>query len=339
MFARIRAAGLGLIAAVFIPLSAPAHALTEDLPETPILTNAFQTGWLQFGINGGRLTLDGSRGVNVATSSGGIKPRERLSVRMTGGDPMVEYELTAADQEMTIEMSSHNRFHLHRKPKDDSKVMPVEIEQPAQGAIVFRIGAKDHQQVYHFPGVWHLVVVEPELAKAHVLPLLRLLQHDWDLSKTAGEIESALVAAATDHVVPDSRRWAQWVAQLGDPQFSKREVADRQLREAGRVVLSFLEQLDRNRLDAEQQFRVRRILAVVAESEGNDTPEQVAAWLAGDTAVWLAMLSRNDLATRKLATRQLGALLGSPIHFDPTADADVRRAQIGELRATLAGER
>ena len=339
MFARIRAAGLGLIAAVFIPLSAPAHALTEDLPETPILTNAFQTGWLQFGINGGRLTLDGSRGVNVATSSGGIKPRERLSVRMTGGDPMVEYELTAADQEMTIEMSSHNRFHLHRKPKDDSKVMPVEIEQPAQGAIVFRIGEKDHQQVYHFPGVWHLVVVEPELAKAARPSAAATSPARLGPEQDCRRDRVPLVAAATDHVVPDSRRWAQWVAQLGDPQFSKREVADRQLREAGRVVLSFLEQLDRNRLDAEQQFRVRRILAVVAESEGNDTPEQVAAWLAGDTAVWLAMLSRNDLATRKLATRQLGALLGSPIHFDPTADADVRRAQIGELRATLAGER
>jgi len=337
MIARAPAGGIGLIAAVFF-LAAPVRALPGDSLETPILTNAFQTGWLQFGINGGRVTLDGSRGVNVATSSGGTKPRERLCVRMTGGDPMVEYELVVPDQQLTIEMSSHNRFHLHRKPKDGSKVVPVEIEQPAQGAMVFRIGAKDHQQVYHFPGIWHLIVIDPELARSQVLPLLRLLQHDWDLNKTADEIESALVAAATDRVVPDRRRWAQWVAQLGDPQFSKREAADRQLREAGRVVVSFLEQLDRNRLDAEQQFRIRRILAVLAESDGNDTPEQVAAWLAADAAVWLAMLARDDVGTRKLAARQLGALLGSPIHFDPAADAAARRAQIGELRVKLAGE-
>ena len=257
MIAKTPASGIGLIAAVLISLAAPARAVSGDFPETPILTNAFQIGWLQFGINGGRVTLDGSRGVNVATTSGGAKPRERLCVRMTGGDPMVEYELAVPDQELTIEMSSHNRFHLHRRPSGGSGVVPVEIEQPAQGAIVFRIGAKDHQQVHHFPGVWHLVVIEPELARAQVLPLLRLLQHGWDLNKTAGEIEAALVVAATDQAIPDKHRWAQWVEQLGDPRFSKREAADRQLREAGRVVVTFLQQLDPNRLDAEQQFRIR----------------------------------------------------------------------------------
>ena len=104
------------------------------------------------------------------------------------------------------------------------------------------------------------------------------------------------------------------------------------------MVVTFLQQLDPSRLDAEQQFRIRRITASLADSEGNDTPEQVAAWLAGDPSIWIAMLSRDDLATRKLAVRQLEALLGSPVSFDPAAEPAVRRIQIEQLRRTIAEE-
>jgi hypothetical protein len=328
--------GLALVIGVLVAV--PACAAADDLPETPILANAFRAGWLQFGIRSGRVTLDGSRGINVTTSSNGSIPREQLTIRMAGGDPIVDYQLAASDEDLTVEMSSRNRWHVHRKPKGNSKIVPIEIDQPAQGAILVRVGDKQRERTLHVAGIWHLAVIEPEVAKEHVLPLVRFLERDWDLTKTVREIETALVAAASDPNRPNRRRWTEWVEQLGDSRFAKRESADRQLRESGRMVATFLQQLDPSRLDAEQQFRVRRITASLADSEGNDTPEQVAAWLAGDPSIWIAMLSRDDLTTRKLAARQLEALLGSPVSFDPAAEPAARKIQIEQLRRTVADE-
>ena len=78
--------------------------------------------------------------------------------------------------------------------------------------------------------------------------------------------------------------------QLGDDQFTKREAADRQLREAGRVIVSYFQQLDTSCLDAEQRFRIRRIINSLTAANGDDMPEQVASLLLGDDAIWLGCL-------------------------------------------------
>ena len=44
-------------------------------------------------------------------------------------------------------------------------------------------------------GIWHLAVIEPDVAKEQVLPLVRFLERDWDLAKTVGEIETALAGS------------------------------------------------------------------------------------------------------------------------------------------------
>jgi hypothetical protein len=147
------------------------------------------------------------------------------------------------------------------------------------------------------------------------------------------------VRAAAEGDLPDPGRWAVLVEQLGDERFSRREAADRELRSLGRVVSIYLQQLDASQLDAEQHYRVRRILMALSARTDNDTPPEVAQWLAGDPVVWLAMLSRDDEPTRRLAAERLKALLDGPIAFDPAADAATRQGQIDELRLRISGRR
>ena len=122
--------------------------------------------------------------------SSGSMPREQLTIRMTGGDPIVDYQLAASDEDLAIEMSSRDRWHVRRKPKGNSKIVPIEIDQPAQVAIMVRLGDKPQERTLHVAGIWHLAVIEPDLAKEQVLPLVRFLERDWDLTKTVGEIEN-----------------------------------------------------------------------------------------------------------------------------------------------------
>ena len=145
--------------------------------------------------------------------------------------------------------------------------------------------------------------------------------------------------AASVGRLPDRRRWDPLVEQLADERFSRREAADRELRSAGPVVLSYLQGLDFNRLDAEQQYRIRRIVRSLSRQTGDDTAEKFAPQLLADPDLWLALLSRQEESARRLAARQLEAILGQPIRFDPAADNATRKTQIERLQAKIRSNR
>jgi hypothetical protein len=130
---------------------------------------------------------------------------------------------------------------------------------------------------------------------------------------------------------------AALVEQLADIQFGARQEADRQLREIGTGALPYLRSLDFSALDAEQQFRVRRIVATFADAAQEDVPVQVARRLLSDPQVWLSLLTRDDAQQRAAACDHLSQLLGEPIEFDPAADAAVRERQLAALRGQFGG--
>ena len=312
----------------------PAEELPKP-PSTPKLADAVERGWLRAGIVSGRIVLNGNRMVNLNDRLEPGGSGERLSIRNAGDGLRVDYELPTAEEQVVIQVTGESQFLARRSPKGDSSLDPVEFRQPAEGPLWLTVGPKEQSRTCQAASLWHLFLVEPETCREHLAPLLGVLNHEWDLSKTAREVETALVRAAVEAEAPDPRRWAALVEQLGDPRFSRREAADRELRALGRVLLTYLEQLDPSRLDAEQHYRVRRILMTLAAGTENDTPSQIAAWLAGDPVTWWAMLSRDDESTRRLAAERLQSLLGEPILFDPAADATARAAQIEALRSRL----
>jgi hypothetical protein len=77
---------------------------------------------------------------------------------------------------------------------------------------------------------------------------------------------------------------------------------------------------------------VRRILLALSDVNHEESPAQLAVWLSGDTTIWLALLSREDMATRRAAHQRLEAILGRPVAFDPAADPQTRQRQIEALR-------
>ena len=197
--------------------------------------------------------------------------------------------MTTLDEEIFIRFASANRMEIRRVPKGDAKITPVEFDQPATGPVTLKIGAKEVRE-YRAGSLWHLMLTEPAECRRSLLPLLSLLQPNRDLAKTGEDVRAELLRMAESGTSSDQKQWARWVQELGDDQFAEREAADRQLRETGRIVVSYLQQLDTSRLDAEQRFRVRRIVKALTTANGGDSPEQVASWLFADPAVWLAML-------------------------------------------------
>ncbi len=109
--------------------------------------------------------------------------------------------------------------------------------------------------------------------------------------------------------------------------FVQRERAEHQLLGYGPVVLPFLRGLDRAALDAEQAFRVRRVIRGLARDADEDTTDRVVPWLSGDPRVWYALLARDDLRVRTIAASQLAKLLEAKLDFDAAAEPELRRVQ------------
>jgi hypothetical protein len=163
-----------------------------------------------------------------------------------------------------------------------------------------------------------------------------MLRPNWNLAETASHVEERLLQEANGDGAASRARWATLVTQLGDESFAKREAADRALRTGNAGAIAFLRQLDANRLDTEQQFRVGRILEAMAVQNGDDSVEQVAATLATDPVLWLALLGRPEPSTRRTAARELAKLLGQSIPVDPAADPDSQKDKREQLRARIA---
>ena len=307
--------------------------------ETPKLNQATQLGWLRARVVSGRVVLAATRlgTMNDAAKQNGRE--ERLSIRVASREITASYEMSSGDEALLLEVKGRSELHLRRGPKGDAGPLPVDFRQPPKGPLRLSVGPQAEVRTYEAPSLWHLFLAQPEACHKHLAPLLSVLNRQWAVSRTAAEVEAALIRAAAEGDLPDPRRWAELVEQLADDKYSRREAADRELRGLGRVVFTYLRELDASQLDAEQHYRVRRIVISLSASTDDDTPPQIAAWLAGDPAVWLSMLSREDESTRRLAAERLEALLGEPIEFDPTAEPQHREAEIERLRARLSERR
>lgn len=327
---------------VLTALSLPAPGAAEAPPqplEAPKLVEATRRGWLRAGIVSGRVTFSATRlgNTNDTAKAGGRE--ERLSISIAAEQFTASYERSTPDQRFLVEITGRDQLHVRHAPRGDAHWAPVDFRQTPDEPLRLTVGTEEQKEVYEAASLWHLLVTEPDACRKHLVPLLEVLDPQWDLDRTAEEVEAALLRAAAEGDLPDPRRWAALVEQLGDERFARREAADRALRALGRVVYTYLQQLDTSRLDAEQHYRVRRIVMALGARMDDDAPPEIATWLAGDPAIWLALLSRGDESARRLAAERLESLLGGPIPFDPAADAETRQKQIEALRARVRNRR
>jgi hypothetical protein len=300
------------------------------------LDEASRRGLLYVGLESGRIKVEINRLPPTPSGQNSKPPDEQLTVRNSGGDFSIEYVKLGTDRRVSIEIGvSSRRVHIVQQPEAGADVLPVEFTQPPCGPLSLTLGARQSQRVIHGASLWHLMVGYPEICRQHLLPLLQLIDSRWDLGKLAADLEEDLIQLARSQDAPDRRHWDALVAQLRDERYTRREAADRQLRASGRIVIHYLRQLDPARLDAEQKFRVRRIIAALGDSEAIDTPDRVTSWLAGDPSIWLGLLSRDSESTRRLALQQLSSLLDKPLVFDPAADEKTRQSQVEQIRGLV----
>jgi len=330
-----RAAGMmrkWLVAAVFFGSVGLEASAAE--PAHLLLDRAVESRWIQCGIVGGRITLRTARigGIRSTNQRSGVK--ESLDVQNAGGQPALRYQRTAGDEQFEIDVKAATQeASIRRLPRGQAAFASVEFVQAADGGVALAVVGDSGRQEHRAQDIWRLLLAQPEACKRHLLPLLESLRPDWKLAEAAAEIEAALLD--TVDIQANEARWDALIAQLGDERFTRREAADREFRAGGVAALGYLKRLDLGRLDAEQRFRVRRIVESLDSLENDDSPEQVAASMADDPGVWLLLLSRLERSVRQTAAQRLVALLGEPIPVDPAAAPEMQKTQREQLQKRL----
>jgi hypothetical protein len=295
--------------------------------------------WAQFQIVGGRITADSPNLGQTMTSSATHGDRkESISISHSDGSLLVNYELSTPLAQTSIVIEGRGTASIRRVPRGDSTDPAVHFRQLAGRRMMLTVGEGPDERTIEGPTLWHLLLADPNLARERLLPLLALIQNEWSLAEDLEKVEQGLFRGGAARQAPDRQAWAALVAGLSSNRYAARQAADRKLRAGGPAIVPFLRSLDFAQLDAEQQHRIRRMVADLAEGDESDTPLRVTRWLVWDPHLWFLLLARDDEAVRRVAAEQLSLLLDEPIDFDPAAALDVRQAQIERLRPRFALE-
>lgn len=276
-------------------------------------------------------------GTTVSRSAGGRESLQFKTAAEAGNGTSMHYELRAAERRITID-ASQNAITMERQSLRDGKVVATaRFEQPETGPLVFFVDDNGEQRRLQADSVWQLWLSDSKTCAENLLPLCEMLGMDLPWLQFTESLEVKLLRLADAGQVRTSPEWREWVEQLGDKRFTVREAADRRLRGVGASLIPFARQLDATRLDAEQRFRLRRILHSMEGEITADSVDSVAEWLLDDPRVWVELLDREDVADRTTAARQLSRLLSSDVDFAPTAEDDLRGEQLARLRVRVDG--
>jgi hypothetical protein len=315
------------------------RALAQDSGPAPIELSphiAARIHWIQYHMLSGRVVATSPMVVprmNVrSTSSQRGGRREDLTLEISAGLPGLRYDMTGADERLQIALVGGNQLSIQHSHATEQRTFSY--EQRAEGAVLMSLEEVGVKRTWQAGGVWQLFIAQPDVVRRRLVPILEILRPSWQLAATAAQIEEALIERPPAVEQPDQTRWAVLIRDLASPKFSERQNAQRELYKAGQMVVPFLQKLDRDRLDAEQAYRIRSLIESLTV-DYEDKVERVVAALATDEQTWLALLARQNLPTRQVAAGQLELLLDGPIDFDPQASDQDRAAQLERLTARL----
>ena len=253
--------------------------------------------------------------------------KERHSVSLSTGMLGFEYELHDKGELLQISLAEDSRVHIACAAKSRAKNRRFEFDQSPGKPLSISFAESGTSRRILADTIWEMLVVEPDLCRRYLMPVLRPLQQGSLLAERAGVVEETLLEFA----LADRRQLDLLVADLASRKFGTRRSAERKLREIGPAVIPYLQGLDPRQLDAEQKHCIVRIIEAV-DTPLPFSPEMTAAELACNRRVWMGMMERPSVHVRRLAAGHLELLLGEPVRFDPAADEATRKAQLDRLK-------
>ena len=299
------------------PLHAqPALESTENsFPDTAPLSDLLQ-GNASFRMVLGRAILDSKRyrvgqfRFKKTADSNDELPADTLrtlTISLEQGLPnLVLYRSTDKERWM-IEARGNGRCEIHYT--NAAEKYTLTWDQPASGMIRVDLDNQGVKKTVTALSIWHFRFEEPELCTQHLFPMLSKLEPNWNLELIATETEKRIEEVLRIEPQVNERRIHELMQEFSSNNASTRDKAHRELRAMGLAILTPLLMVDTERLDLEQRLRIERLIQNMKPNT-DDTPNRLAAWLAGDYAVCQRVASRLEGEAKQQSIAYLQGLSG-----------------------------
>lgn len=285
-----------------LPMSWQSMARSEETQDRPLIA---QLRWVRFEVAGGRIR---AQQVRVGQHRHQISKEhddgttESLAVAIDAGRVSLRYTRETPTEHLSILAGRSDRVEIGwRHQTAGGEKVEVEFIQWPRGAIQLSVRHVGQPAVTcSANGIWRLLLTEPALCRAHLVPVLELLCADCPFERQMEQLTKELIAVAAKIPSIDPQRVRQLVKQLGARQYARRQHAYRQLAALGPGVLNYICLADQTWLDREQRLRIARLQERLS-CHTVDSPARVAQRLATDASVWGALMAQLDGPQRAVA--------------------------------------
>lgn len=261
--------------------------------------------WLRFVLRQGRVCLVMPKGHAATLVEDYGEIAENLAADYKGPVPRLRYERHTSDEVLYLQFFDTQDFLLELERSNAGGYRLKVRQSPGHSVVVEKF---DHagQAGYVGHSFWHLGTTYPHI-RTELIACLELLRPDWRLDQQIELVERQLHASLPTCSVPQVQ---QCIEQLGSHRFAEREAAYRKLKSFGSSVLPSLMHINMDRLTTEQRMRIEK-LRLNMQSMAEDSPPQVAAWLANDPQYWLQRASVAQHVDRQWAEERWRLLMAS----------------------------
>jgi hypothetical protein len=231
-----------------------------------------------------------------------------LTVSLERGQPILVLYRSTPTERWMIEARSNGRCKIDYA--NSATNYKVTWNQPAHGPIKIELTSENKTQTFSTQSIWHLRFEHPKLCEQHLFPMLLNIEANWNLELIAAETEKRLEEVFQVPPQVTAQQIQALLQEFTSNNASTRDKAHRELRSLGLAILPPLMTLDWEHLEPEQRLRIERLMHTMKPTT-DDTPNRLAAWLAGDFAVCerIALNLKGDAKKQGLAYLQ--ALSGS----------------------------
>jgi hypothetical protein len=278
----------------------------------------------------GRLSLDPPAHIKcerVADLTSGLGT-EKVEVTARRGIPSLHYRFETELRNYTVDVSDAEHVRILSRRNHAWGTESLLLEQPGIGPIKLTLTTEDFVESaasppqpvtdeFQVPSLVHLQAMYPSIYSRHVSPLLARLLDTVPASCQAEDLLNAIEPTEPDRredALAFHLRVHQLVDALRSPERKARNHAENELKRLGLPALRLLDAIAMRGadLDGEQTLRLDRVRESL-RPRGNDTPHQLARWLASDIAYWNTVAQELTIMQVQAVTDNVALLTGQPL--------------------------
>lgn len=252
-----------------------------------------------------------------------------LKLSATGPVPVK----TVADEEKQADEKK-----TEAEPKKPEQIYPIIVLlQDRTGLIRLFIQTDETTlQEYQVKNFWELFLLVPENCKKDFFELLKNYSPTvFTTEQTTMQRVYSAISKSVQLNEDNHQEYQKLIDDLSSDVYMKRVAAVNKIQKEGVNFFAFVQKLDLNQLDPEARVRLADIMSNDSYVCDTDDIEDMSVLFANSLYANIPLLESDNPSFNSIAQERLKAKLGDSFKYDKSAPADVRAAQIQELKTLV----